>query len=722
MVSTSTKGIQRDMPPHGGINEPFKVSPNSSQDDTVPTERGRKLSKLNQLQSGLKSGLNQTGQGLKTGLNQTGQGLKNKLQAGSNMLFNLGEKDHDALKDDDSEGDAAKSYSNDQVVWYKSKGKKNKKATILEIDVGPDGQAFYTIKLNDCGREKQTDDAHLEPLGPNDAAEDDSRSRFKTGQVVFHKPGDGAPIYLVQISRVYHDGDGQPLYEISMQGSNLKKSSIRESDLLELHEVPATGTNAPAQSPSNHSRKSSRKSRSPKRGIKKTLSSEGLGKLKRGIKKASSMDGLDQMRKAVRGAGHAAGHAKATLVKAAHLPLSRHHSGLSSKDGSEEMSRQSSFRSQHSTEQRTRNPRVKKSRSMEGMREMMHTGKQHPSDGHLDGVRVRRPGVKKTNSMEGLVRTSKHGPLRKAPAPSQSMMSMNSQHSQHSGHRSVRSQRPQPRTQAEKNKLDRERGVQRSKSLEGMHPRNLRRPTSRERLGHPPNRGVEQNNSWHKEPGDRRPPARTASGDRRPPARTASGDRRPPARTASDDRARGGAPLQSATWNAAQRPIRRQQSADGKGIRRPVPPPPPKASTPPIRAVKKPAYDSDSEESSISSVSWQEPKPQSFSRTKVPPKRETPKPTEITVDMDDASAVSSSDSSWESFRERPGQRKAYDMERKRREQVVKPKLVTHDTEIIGFDCITGVEVRVQNVYSSDEDSQSSEEYEFEPEELFNWAD
>jgi len=147
----------------------------------------------------------------------------------------------------------------------------------------------------------------------------------------------------------------------------------------------------------------------------------------------------------------------------------------------------------------------------------------------------------------------------------------------------------------------------------------------------------------------------------------------------------------------------------------------------PIRAVKKAEYDSDdSEESSISSVSWQEPKPCSFNRNRVPlPKKEAPKPTEITVDMDDASSVSSDDdSSWESFREHSkfklgNMQRQWQQKRKENLKIPQVKKVTHDTEITGFDSIVGVEVRVQNVYSSDEESESSQELDFEPEDLFD---
>lgn len=146
---------------------------------------------------------------------------------------------------------------------------------------------------------------------------------------------------------------------------------------------------------------------------------------------------------------------------------------------------------------------------------------------------------------------------------------------------------------------------------------------------------------------------------------------------------------------------------------------------PPIRAVKKAEYDyDDSEESSISSVSWQEPKPCSFNRNRVPlPKKEAPKPTEITVDMNGASSVSSDDnSSRESFREH-SKFKLGNMQHQRKENLKIPKVkkVTHDTEITGFDSIVGVEVRVQNVYSSDEESESSQELAFEPEDLFDWT-
>ena len=202
----------------------------------------------------------------------------------------------------------------------------------------------------------------------------------------------------------------------------------------------------------------------------------------------------------------------------------------------------------------------------------------------------------------------------------------------------------------------------------------------------PATRGVKKNHS-HKEPGDRpRPPDR----------QRAAADKVIPTRSGSID-------------------IRKRKPPS---LRRPVPSSTPV--TPYIRAVKKAVCDSDSEESSISSVSWQGPKkPCSFNRSQFPSKREAPKPTEITVDMDDASSVSSGgDSSWESFRELPSKLKSGNMQRQR-QQKEEPKPVTHDTEIIGFDSVAGFEVLVQNVYSSDEESECSQEFDFEPEDLFH---
>eukprot|EP00526_Cylindrotheca_closterium_P006750 CAMPEP_0113648064 /NCGR_PEP_ID=MMETSP0017_2-20120614/25476_1 /TAXON_ID=2856 /ORGANISM="Cylindrotheca closterium" /LENGTH=755 /DNA_ID=CAMNT_0000560225 /DNA_START=1 /DNA_END=2268 /DNA_ORIENTATION=+ /assembly_acc=CAM_ASM_000147 len=754
MNSTATNGVKRDMPPHGGTNEVFKVSPNS-EDGMVPIEKDNKpASRLGMLQ----------------------KGLTKKMQAGSNKLFHKsGDSNIDASKRSqvdasrrNSMGEsrrnsmgasrrnsmgASKGYSKNQVVWYKFKGKENRRAKILSIDMGPQGKPFYTIKLLESGREKQTDDAHLEELGPNDAPEGSSQARFKTDQVVFHKPSDGAPIYLAQITRVYQ-GDDQPLYDITLQGSNVTKSSIKESDLFDMHEAPGVGTNAPAQSPSNTSRKSTRRSRSPKRVIKKVLSSEGLKEMKRGIKKVGSMEGLEKMRNAVRGKSLSRDKSRDRSVKRA--TPSKTKSGMSS-DGSADISKPSSARSLLSTEKR--GSRIKKTRSMEGMREMMQAGKQ-PSNSSVEGIRrpARRPGVKKSRSMEGMKELTKppgnqpppfgspaerrprrpgvkktksmegmrdmmqgsqsaHTPkIRRAPPSTRSMMS------NQSGHKSVRSHRPPRRTPADREKLDRERGVQRSKSLEGMHPRHLRRP-SKERLGPPamPNRGGGLNRSWHKEPGDGpRPPVRTPSGalhGGNPALQNAGTYGQVPHRASANK----GIPMRNGSTDSKRRKSPRSLSS----LRRPVPPPP--ASTPPIRAVKKVEYDSDdSEESSISSVSWQEPKPRSF---QMPPKKDAPKPTEITVDMDDASSVSSDDdSSWESFRGEGNKFKPGSMQRQwqqkmeaNQEKRSSTGNATHATEIIGFDSVAGVEVRVQTVYSSDEESESSVELDFEPEPLFDWV-
>ncbi|KAL3941106.1 MAG: hypothetical protein SGBAC_004488 [Bacillariaceae sp.] len=677
-------------------------------------------------------------------------GLKQKLQVGSSKLFHhkfgngnqgghidesnrshidASRRSHIDASKRSGAADEKKVFSTKQVVWYSSKGKKPKKATILSIDRGPNGEPFYTIQFLKSGTEKQTDDAHLEQLGPDDAAEGNSQACFKTDQIVFHKPGDGAPVYLAQVTRVYQD-DGRPLYDIRLQGSNVDKSSIQQSELFDMNEAPGVGCNAPAQSPSTTSRKSSRRSRSPKRGIKKVLSSEGLKEIKRGVKKVSSMDALDQMKKAVQRSKSGERSVKPSPVRG--VP-SKTKSGCSSADGSSEMPKPSSSRSLLSAEKRPRFARVK-TRSMEGLKEMMQAGKQslHLDDGHLtmkgkqEGVRTRRT---KSRSMEGL-RDMRQGPqhsrpqsMRKPPAPNHSMMSS----SNHSGHRSVRSHRPQPRNQAEKEKLDRQRGVQRSKSLEGMHPRHLRRPTSRERLGPPvmPTRGVNENHSWHKEHGDApRPPVRTPSGAQRrggPALQNARGQA-PPVSHIHGKRSAGNKALPARSRSNASKNARvrnRSNSSQKQATQ-----------IPPIRAMKKAEYDSDdSEESSISSVSWQEPKPSSFNRSRVPlPKKEAPKPTEITVDMDDASSVSSGDdSSWESFREhakfKPGNlQRQWQQKREEHLKIPKVKKVTHDTEITGFDSIVGVEVRVQNVYSSDEESESSEELDFEPQDLFDWAD
>merc|ERR1712078_177341 len=53
-------------------------------------------------------------------------------------------------------------YEADQIVCYKSNGKRCK-AKIVKKHLDDELEPFYTITLQ-FGKEKQTDDAHLEPL------------------------------------------------------------------------------------------------------------------------------------------------------------------------------------------------------------------------------------------------------------------------------------------------------------------------------------------------------------------------------------------------------------------------------------------------------------------------------------------------------------------------------------------------------------------------------
>ena len=643
------------------------------------------------------------------------KGLTKKLHAGSSKLFNKNESDgYDMHESSPSLLDGAnrldEGYSKNQVVWYKAQGKKPKKAKILSIDMDD----VYTIKLLESGREKQTDSAHLKPLGPGDEAGGNSHARFKIDQIVFHKPSDGSPIFLAQIIKVY-PGDGQPLYDIRLQGSNTEKFSIKEVELLDMNEAPGLGSNPKAQSPAVSARLASSRqvSKSPTRMIKKVLSSEGLKEMKRSVKKASSMEGLDAMKRSLLGKSSERNPAKAAPVQG-------------------DLSRQASGRSTRSNEG-MKGSRIKKTNSMEGLKEMM-MGTQQPSNASLEGApRARRPGVKKSKSMEGMrdmMQASKSAhpaPVRRPP-PHSASMNM-------SGHnQSVRAQRPPPRTQAEKEELDRQRGVQRSKSLEGMHPRHLRRPASRERLGGPgmpQPHGGPQNQTWQSEHGPPRPPGRPGSQHGQPLSNSMHGQpppgRRPPPRARSADR------IPIARTNSMEKSI--------GGMRRPVPPPPghgPSMTPPRMMNNKKPAYsddDDDSEESSISSVSWQgkAKQPRSFKQPPIPTTRDAPKPTEITVDMDDASSVSSEDSSWESFREKPkkskksaGMKEQWKQRRDadRNAEPVKKEVVRHPPKVVGVDIVSGAELVLETVYSSDEESDHPAgdlPEGLEPEDLFEWA-
>jgi len=148
--------------------------------------------------------------------------------------------------------------------------------------------------------------------------------------------------------------------------------------------------------------------------------------------------------------------------------------------------------------------------------------------------------------------------------------------------------------------------------------------------------------------------------------------------------------------------------------------------------VKKPQYDddSDSEESSISSVSWQDQQnPRSLNRAPIPPKRDAPKPTEITVDADDASSVSSEDSSWESFRGRPksmppSMQEQWQQRRDdKQEKQEAPEIIRQPPKLVGIDATSGAELVLETVYSSDEESEHCADLtaDFEPEDLFDWA-
>lgn len=684
------------MPPKGTTsNEACKVTLN--EDDAIQTEKQNK---------------------------KKGRQKKKKLQAG-------GAKEMKKISKLSSKTEK-KEFSKNQTVWYTSKSKEPQQAEILRVD--KDGsETFYTIQLIKNGREKQTDGHHLESLGLNDKNVSKIQSRFKTGQMVFHRANDGAPVYLAQIAKV-HNGDGQPLYDIKLQGVNVEKSSIKEAELLDMDEVPGVPEGQCPSASARSARKTPGRSKSPTRIIRKVLSSEGLREIKRGIKKGCSMDGLQDMKRSL--AGKVRDLSRDRLpVKAtpAASPMKRSKfrkgsTGVSTKSSTsrnssfDDSARKSSIESSTSREVGSRPPKPKKTRSMDGLREMVQRNKSNVSASREEPGRRAR--LKKTRSMEGVQemaqgsRSAKSlgGPVRRK-APS-----------------SVRSHRAPVRNQQESARLDRERGVVRSKSMEGkeLHPRHLRRPMGQNQRLSPgppsiPTRGVNRSRSWNKEAGDIGapvPPSRAAPAGmprRRqqvPPGNLpnsshhsqAQQNQRPNHHTLRSRAAKGLPNRQdsanSAKYKQAQSPrstgsLRKPAMPSQKLLTRTLPPPrPPILSTPPIR-VKNAQCDSDSEESSMSSVSWQD-KPRSSNRppSSMPPKREAPKPTEIMVDMDDASSVSSTgDSSWESSRERTKSKPA-SMQRQWQQQQQKAKPSTKKTS--GENATAKTEIIVETVYSSDE--------------------
>jgi hypothetical protein len=83
-------------------------------------------------------------------------------------------------------------YFEGQFVSHKSKGSK-KKAQILKVHMDDDLTPYYTIRLTDSGKEKQTDNDHLENLKAlSKECSSSSKSKYIEGQLLFYKSNDSS--------------------------------------------------------------------------------------------------------------------------------------------------------------------------------------------------------------------------------------------------------------------------------------------------------------------------------------------------------------------------------------------------------------------------------------------------------------------------------------------------------------------------------------------------
>eukprot|EP00980_Cylindrotheca_fusiformis_P003200 scaffold725_cov133-Cylindrotheca_fusiformis.AAC.8 len=278
-------------------------------------------------------------------------------------------------------------FSKEEIVVYKG-ANGQEKAKILDVHLDDDLVPFYTVKLLESGKEKQTDDAHLTPI---------------------------------------------------QKHANMKGLGLQQQD-LSRRGVGLIGS-------SNHTTDSaaSSSSRQPERGVRKARSMEGLQGMKKppGQGSAAYRRALSRRALGTSDSNHTAGGGSS--LSKGHLP-SRGVKKASSMEGLTSMKRQNSFKgssahreqlrlqsleqagSTHhrssdscaSSNQKEPTRGVKKARSMEGLTTVKQQLK--PAESSLTPERESSPsrqpnrGVKKTRSMEGLTSQKKKTTLNSSSA------------------------------------------------------------------------------------------------------------------------------------------------------------------------------------------------------------------------------------------------------------------------------------------------------------------